>query len=321
MSSNLDKGQPEIQHHFERALSDDEKNMDHVPIPSEAEKQALIRKLDWHLLPLLFFLYSLSVLDRSNLGNAKLAGMENDIDLSGNRYSLLGTVFYIAYILFQWTIAGWKQFKPHQWCALTVLFWGTIATVQAATSSWAGLIVCRFLLGIAEAMFGPGVPLYLTFFYPREKVGFRHGVFISGAAMANAYGSALACELIGPSSAFLSKCLEKPLRKRLEADCMKLTDGISQIRGALAPWRILFLIEGLPTCVVAILAWYYIPDSITTARFLNERERQVALHMVGQNQKTDAGDTKGERGVRFGEFLAAFRDSKSFIPGLMYFCW
>jgi hypothetical protein len=83
----------------------------------------------------------------------------------------------------------------------------------------------------------------------------------------------------------------------------------------------LFLIEGLPTCIVAILAWYYIPDSISTARFLNARERQVALHMVGHNQKIDVNDVKGERGVRFGEFLAAFRDPKSFIPALMYFCW
>jgi len=64
-------------------------------------------------------------------------------------------------------------------------------------------------------MFGPGVPLYLSFFYPREKVGFRQGVFVSGAALANAYGSALAY-------------------------------GITQIKGTLAPWKILFLIEGLP---------------------------------------------------------------------------
>ena len=88
---------------------------------------------------------------------------------------------------------GWKQFKPHQFCAFAVFFWGTIATVQASVTSWGGLMACRFLLGVAEAMFGPGVPLYLSFFYPREKIGFRQGVFIAGAAMANAYGSALAC--------------------------------------------------------------------------------------------------------------------------------
>ena len=61
----------------------------------------MIRKLDWRLLPLVFILYSLSVLDRSNLGNARLAGMENDIDLRGHRYNLLGTIFYIAYIISQ----------------------------------------------------------------------------------------------------------------------------------------------------------------------------------------------------------------------------
>lgn len=69
--------------------------------PSAEEEAAVIRKLDWHLLPLVFVLYSLAVLDRSNLGNARIAGMEEDIDLSGNRYNWLGTIFYIAYILSQ----------------------------------------------------------------------------------------------------------------------------------------------------------------------------------------------------------------------------
>jgi hypothetical protein len=73
----------------------DSASRDFVP-PSAAEESAVIRKLDWHLLPLVFVLYSLSVLDRSNLGNAKLAGMTKDINLTGNRYNWLGTLFYIA---------------------------------------------------------------------------------------------------------------------------------------------------------------------------------------------------------------------------------
>ena len=63
---------------------------------TKAEEDAVIRKLDWHLMPLIFVLYSLSVLDRSNLGNARIAGLEDDIDIGGNRYSWLGTIFYIA---------------------------------------------------------------------------------------------------------------------------------------------------------------------------------------------------------------------------------
>ena len=79
------------------------------------ERAKVIRKLDLHLLPLIFILYTFSVLDRSNLGNAATAGLEDDIDVSGNRYHLLGIVFYIAYIVFQFTSFGWKLFKPHIW--------------------------------------------------------------------------------------------------------------------------------------------------------------------------------------------------------------
>jgi hypothetical protein len=63
---------------------------------TKEEEEAVIRKLDWHLMPLIFVLYSLSVLDRSNLGNAKIAGMTKEIDLGGNRYAWLGTIFYIS---------------------------------------------------------------------------------------------------------------------------------------------------------------------------------------------------------------------------------
>lgn len=67
-----------------------------APTYTKKEEDAVIRKLDWHLMPLIFVLYSLSVLDRSNLGNARISGMEKDIDLSGNRYDWLGTAFYIS---------------------------------------------------------------------------------------------------------------------------------------------------------------------------------------------------------------------------------
>lgn len=256
-------------------------------LPTAEEENRVIRKLDKRLLPLVFVLYSLSVLDRSNLGNAKIAGMAKDIDLSGNRYDLLGTIFYIAYILSQWLCMGWKHFKPHQWCAFVVFFWGFVASIQATAFNWGGLMACRFFLGVAEACYGPGVPLYLTFFYPREKVGFRHGVFISGAAMANVYGSVLAY-------------------------------GITQINGSLPPWKILFLIEGLPTCLFALVAWFFLPDGITSCKFLDEREKEVALHFVARNQKVDVG---AEQGLRLKEVFAGLTDPKSYIPGLCYFGW
>ena len=119
----------------------------------------------------------------------------------------------IVDILFQWTQMGWKIFPPHRWVAFAVFFWGTVSSVQAACTTWEGLMVCRFLLAIPEAMYGPAVPLYLSYFYPRERLGLRVGIFLSGSALANAYGGALAY-------------------------------GISQAHGAIHPWRILFLVEG-----------------------------------------------------------------------------
>ncbi|KAL1970949.1 hypothetical protein VTN77DRAFT_2783 [Rasamsonia byssochlamydoides] len=255
------------------------------PGPSFTTEEAnrVYRKLDWNLMPLIFVLYSLSVLDRSNLGNARIAGMEDDIDLSGNRYAWLATVFYISYILSQWTQLGWKAFKPHIWVSTTVFLWGFISTIQAACTSWGGLMVCRVCLGIVESMYGPGVPLYLSYFYPREKLGLRTGIFISGSALANAYGGALAY-------------------------------GISQAKGSIGSWRILFIVEGVPTCLLGIVAWFCIPDSPQQARFLTEREREIAVALSLQQP----GDRQS-KGLQWKQVLGALLDYTSYLPALMYF--
>ena len=86
-----------------------------------------------------------------------------------------------------------------------------------------------------------------------------------------------------------------------------LAYGISQIRGSIAPWKILFLIEGLPTCCVAIAVWFLLPDSISKAPFLNEREKAVARSYLSRQQKSDQGQ---ELGIRPKEFLEAFKDPK-----------
>lgn len=130
----------------------------------------------------------------------------------------------------------------------------------------------------------PGVPLYLSFFYPRDKIGFRHGVFIAGAAMANAYGGVLAY-------------------------------GLSHIKNSVAPWKLLFIIEGIPTVLLAFVTWFWLPDNIKKARFLTPREKQIASIFVARNQQADPEGT----GFKLKECLQAFKEPKAFIPGLMYF--
>ncbi|KAI0197009.1 major facilitator superfamily domain-containing protein [Astrocystis sublimbata] len=252
--------------------------------PTPEEEASVIRKLDWRLMPLIFTIYSLSVLDRSNLGNAHVAGLDESIGLKGNQYSTLGTLFYVTYIIFQIAAAGWKHFPAHIWVAVVVFAFATISTSQAAAQNYAGFVVFRLLLGATEAMYA-GVPVYLSFFYPRDRVGLRQGMFLSGSALANAYGGALGY-------------------------------AITRIKSHIEPWRILFLIEGLPTFVLAVVAWFYFPDDIESARFLTDREKAVVKHMVSRDQ---TADVVNHTGLRVNDFLTAFKDWKSYLTGLMYF--
>ncbi|KAI1258742.1 retrograde regulation protein 2 [Xylariaceae sp. FL1019] len=255
-------------------------------IPSPHEEKAVIRKLDWHLMPMIFAIYSLSVLDRSNLGNAHVAGLDESIGLKGNQYSTLGTLFYVTYIIFQlFGAAGWKHFPAHIWVACIVLSFATISSSQAAVKNYAGMVVLRLLLGATEALYS-AVPVYLSFFYPKNKVGFRQGIFLSGSALANAYGGALGY-------------------------------AITHIQSPkIEPWRILFLIEGLPTLILVVVAFFFFPDDIESAKFLSGREKEVVKHMVSRGQTADVED---HIGLRVNDFFAAFKDWKSYVTGIMYF--
>lgn len=97
-----------------------------------------------------------------------------------------------------------------------------------------------------------------------------------------------------------------------------LAYGISQIKNQVAPWQLLFIIEGLPTCLFAIPCWFFIPDSISKAKFLTAREKDVALHMTAKNQRVDVDK---QEGVRVKEMLDGIKDPKSWIPALCYFGW
>jgi hypothetical protein len=86
-------------------------------------EKRVVRKIDLNLVPLLMALYLLAFLDRSNIGNAKIAGMAKALDLDADRYSWLLTIFYISYILFQWQVLCWKRFSPNLWASWAIFGW------------------------------------------------------------------------------------------------------------------------------------------------------------------------------------------------------
>lgn len=142
----------------------------------------------------------------STYSNARIAGMQKELKLTGNRYNWLLTIFYISYILFEPLTLMWKVVPPHMWCAFVVLCWGLIATLQSATQSWVGEMACRFFLGIFEAGFGPGIPYLLSFFYLRHELGLRCGIFLAAAPLANCFAGVDSLNLSIFDRAWLNGC-------------------------------------------------------------------------------------------------------------------
>jgi hypothetical protein len=240
------------------------------------------RKLDKHLIPLLSALYLLAFLDRSNIGNARIAGMEKDLNLDSDEYTWLLTIFYISYIVFAPLAIMWKVVPPHIWAAFCVLGWGLLSSVQAATHNWAGMMALRFLMGMFEIAYGPGVPYLLSFFYLRHELGLRAGMFLSAAPLANTFAGALAY-------------------------------GITSGHPGLAKWRVLFLVEGLPTVCMAVVAWFFLPDSPEKAKFLTEEEKDVARR---RGVLQVGADTKRVGGIDWKEIGQGMKDVKSWILGV-----
>lgn len=207
--------------------------------------------------------------------------MTEDLNLHGNRYQWLLTIFYITYILFAFQVLMWKIVPPHLWGSFIAIAWGLVATLQAATTSWAGEMVCRFFLGAAEAGFGPGIPYLLSFFYLRHEIGLRSGIFLSAAPLANCFAGALAY-------------------------------GITSGHSPLANWRLLFLVEGLPTIVMAVVAFFFLPDSPDLAIFLNEKEKLIAKAR-GVRQ---VGEVKRVGGLVWKDVGAALLDLKCWITAV-----
>lgn len=247
-------------------------------------ERRVIHKMDFRIVPLVTALYVLAFLDRSNIGNARIAGMTKELHLEGNDYQWLLTIFYITYILFEFQVLVWKIVPPHMWLAFTVFGWGLVATAQAGTHSWAGMMACRFFLGISESGFGPGIPYLLSFFYLRHEVGVRIAVFLSAAPLATTFSGALAY-------------------------------GITSGDSHLANWRLLFLVEGLPTICMVPVAYFFLPDSPDKARFLTEEEKLVAkargVRQVGGVQRVG--------GIVWKDVGAALLDAKCWFTALMYF--
>lgn len=169
--------------------------------------------------------------------------------------------------------------------AICVCSWGIIASLQSLVSSFGSMLVLRALLGIGEAAF-VGIPFYLSFFYKRDELAFRTGLFISAAPLATSFAGTLAWCII------------------------RFGDLIP-----IASWRTLLLVEGFPSVVVAVFVYRYIPDRPETAQCLSPRERKVALLRL-RKEKDASGDGTGKSGLRWREIREALLDPKCYLTAV-----
>ncbi|PTB63930.1 MFS general substrate transporter [Trichoderma citrinoviride] len=267
------------------------------------EDKAVRRKFDRKLVLFVALLYMLSFLDRSNIGNARIAGMDEDLQSTSpprdDWYEWALTSFYISYIAFEWMSLLWKVIPAHVYVSMLVLSWGLTASLQAIAVSYPMLIALRVLLGIGEAGF-TGVPFYLSFFYKRQELAFRTAIFISAAPLATSFASTLAWIIV----------------------------KVGQL-SPIAPWRLLFLVEGFPSVIVSVIAWSTIPDSPQTAHYLTKREKKVArLRLRRETTSSSSSSSPSSSGaskkaassrLKPREILSVLADPVAWITPAMFF--
>lgn len=212
-----------------------------------------------------------------------------DLHLKPAQYDWLLTAFYITYVSFEWMTLLYRVIPARIYISLCVLSWGLFASFQSLSTSFTSLLILRLLLGLSEAAFSPGLPFYMSFFYKREELALRTGLVIAAAPLATSFAGSLAW----------------------------LITRLGQ-HGPVAPWRLLFLVEGFPSVCVAVFAWIFVPDSPSKAGFLDAREKQVAkLRLRRERGSHDAEHT--QQGLDWREVLQTLMDPQCYLTAVSFF--
>jgi D-galactonate transporter len=247
-----------------------------------ASTRAAYRKVSWRLIPFLGLCYLVAYLDRVNVGFAKLQ-MSGDLHFSETVYGLGAGIFFIGYFLFEVpSNLLLHRVGARLWIARIMVSWGLVSMAMMLVDSVAMFYAMRFLLGVAEAGFFPGIILYLTYWYPARRRGRITALFMSAVALSGVIG--------GPISGWI-------------------LDTMSGVRG-LAGWQWLFLLEGLPAVLLGVVVLFYLPDRIGNANWLDGTERRLLQANI------DAEDHEKPTVP----VLTVLRSARTWHLGAIYFC-
>lgn len=238
-------------------------------------------KVTWRLVPFLFLCYVVAYLDRVNVGFAKLQ-MLNDLKFSETIYGIGAGIFFVGYFFFEVpSNIILSRTGARIWLARIMVTWGIISSAMMFVTSPGIFYTLRFLLGVAEAGFFPGIILYLTYWYPARRRARIVALFMTAIALSGVVG--------GPLSGWI----------------MQTFAGSYGWAG----WQWLFLLEGIPSVIVGIWLYFYLDDGIRAAKWLSEEEKALLEREIQDDQQAKQHLSLGE----------VFSNGKVWLLSLVYF--
>ena len=243
---------------------------------------AAYRKVTLRLIPLIFLAYVVSYLDRVNVGFAKLQ-MLSDLNFSETVYGFGAGVFFLGYALFEVpSNIILHKVGARRWIARIMITWGVLAAAMIFIRTPTSFYVLRFLLGVSEAGFQPGIVLYLTYWYPDRRRGQIMAIFFAAVPASGVIG--------GPLSGWI----------------MSVLSGAHGLAG----WQWMFALEALPAIALGIAVLRLLPDSISKASWLS-KEEALLLEEGVSNEGTGKHDFP---------LSSLFGDSRVLVMAAIYFC-
>ncbi|KAL3961126.1 hypothetical protein ACCO45_006243 [Purpureocillium lilacinum] len=282
----MDEKAPEL-HQLESQTDRPEEDL---PAYDDAETRRILRKADWRVIPCLAAMYLVSFIDRSNIGNAKVAGMNKDLHLTGMQYNIALTAFFIPYALLEIPCnVILKLTRPSIWMPSIMLAWGIVMTLTGIVKDFKGLVICRVFLGITESGFFPGATYLLTVWYRRYEVQTRMVVFYASVSLSGAFSGLLAYAI-------------------------QYMEGIAHLGG----WSWIFILEGLATIVIAICMYIFLPDGPATAKFLTQEEKRFIITRLETETGSGEGRTTNSDKLTVRQVMEALKEWRIYVAVVIY---
>ncbi|KAL8699845.1 MAG: hypothetical protein Q9224_001234 [Gallowayella concinna] len=246
----------------------------------------LLWKLDLRLIPWLCLLYLISFLDRTNIGNARLIHLEDDLNITGGQYNAALSLFFVSYSLAEpLTNILLKRLRPSVFIPAIMVAWGVCMTTMGLVHNFQGLMAARFFLGLAEAGLFPGINYYLSCWYKRDEFGIRAAIFFSAAAVSGSFGGLLAAAI-----------------------------GKMDGAGGKAGWSWIFILEGIATVIIGVASLWMVFDFPDEATFLSDVDRDRVLRRLKADQQSSAEHEE----FRMTYFWASVKDWKTWLSAAIY---